>query len=346
MARYTLRAGDLERILPANVLEASAAHVAATPYRCLIGVECEGFIWAGAMAERYPVPYVHFSLELYTRDAPNVPGRRFRRLKRLERHYHRRCHATIIQDRERSAALFDDVGRVSPTVHYVPVSLLGPSRTEKSDYLHRLLGLPAGTKVVLYFGALHALPYPEDLVGAARDLPDDWILVVHGPAYGDRALLDRLHRANAGGRARINTELVHGRAVDDLIASADIGLVPYVDRTENERLTGRSSEKAARYAQAGVPMIAFDRSSFREVFESYRCGRCLSTFRELPASVIEIQEDYARYRAEAFRAYDEVYEFSRHFRGVVDWIDALPPAAPSRRDGAPVLSRETAARRR
>ena len=149
------------------------------------------------------------------------------------------------------------------------------------------------------------------------------MLVVHGPAYGDARLLDELTRLNTAGRARISTELIPESELGDLVASADVGVAVYSPDTQNEYWTGRASEKVARYAQAGVPMIAFDYPSFREVFERYGCGRVISDFGQFVDQLRVIFEDYDAYRASAFAAYAEVYEFSRHFSPVVDWIDKL-----------------------
>ncbi|MDI6716141.1 MAG: hypothetical protein QME63_04265 [Actinomycetota bacterium] len=37
-------------------------------YRCLIGVEKKGLIWAGKVAKQLNIPFVYYSLELYTND--------------------------------------------------------------------------------------------------------------------------------------------------------------------------------------------------------------------------------------------------------------------------------------
>jgi hypothetical protein len=323
IADYLLRRNDLDFVLPPDLLARSERQVRDSAYVCAIGVECEGLLWAGAIAERTGIPCVYYSLELYTNDSPLFSGRRFRRKKRLERQYHRRCVATIVQDEARARALFTDTGALPSTVHLVPVSIVGPPVPRKTRYLHDRLGLPAGTRVLLSLGHLHSLSDPEGLVRAAQRLPDPWVCVIHGHAYGDQSLLRRMAGANTRGRVHLSTALVPTAEITDLVASADIGFIPYIDRTVNEALTGRASEKAARYAQAGVPMIAFASTSFPSVFSEYACGRCIDRVDDLPQAVQQLAAEYDSCRAEAFRAYANVYEFTRHFSRVVDWIDAL-----------------------
>lgn len=322
-AKYLLRIDDLNYVLAPWVFVTTERYTAGRTYKLFIGVEREGLVWAGEMARRLNIPCAYFSLELYTNDSPHFKGRRFRRLKRLERLYHRRCRATIVQDAPRAKVLFGD-NRVTPSiVHFVPVSLLGEARTRKSRYLHEKLGLKSDARIVLVLGQVDAKRYTHDAVAAAQEFPEEWVLVVHGPAFGDARLLEELTRLNTAGRARISTDLMPESELGDLVASADVGVALYSDATQNEYWTGRASEKVARYAQAGVPMIAFDYPSFREVFERYGCGRVISDFGQFRHQLHVIFENHDAYRAGAFTAYAEVYEFSKHFSSVVNWIDQL-----------------------
>jgi glycosyltransferase involved in cell wall biosynthesis len=318
-----LQWNDRGFVLPARLVEHAGRALAARHPRCCIGVECEGLIWAHAVAASLDLPCVYYSLELYTSDSPLFSGRRFRRLKRLERQAHAACAATIVQDPDRAGVLFADTGAPPHTVHFVPVSVTGAPRRQKTTDLHDRLGLTQRTSIVLFTGELHQLRDPVALVRAAQRLPEGWALVLHGEAYGDAALVDRIRDHDTGGRVTLSTTLVPPDRLGDLIASADIGLVLYSDRTVNEALTGRASEKAARFAQAGLPMIAFDCSSFPDVFRTYGCGRAIAIVDDLPDAVAAIAGAYDDYRRGAFRAFAEIYEFSRQFAPVTTWIDAL-----------------------
>jgi hypothetical protein len=70
-------------------------------------------------------------------------------------------------------------------------------------------------------------------------------------------------------------------------------------------------------------MIAFDYPCFVELFARYPCGRCVSSLDQVANEVPVILEGHDSYRQAAFQAYEEVYEFSRHFASVLDWVDSL-----------------------
>jgi glycosyltransferase involved in cell wall biosynthesis len=321
-ATFAVSYKDLDHIIPPALRQATANRMRDREYRAMIGVEREGLIWAGEMAARSSTPLIYYSLELYTNAQP-LPGTRFRRMKRLERRYHAKAAATIVQDEPRAKVLFEDNATLRRRVFYMPVSLTGGPKRARSHYLHDRLGLPAGQRIVLVLGQVHAKRYTHDALIAAQNFPEGWTLVVHGPAYGDRALLAELEALNTRGNAIISTDLIPEHELSDLVASADVGVAVYSPDTLNEYWTGRASEKVARYAQMGVPMIAFDYPSFREVFERFTCGRVIRDFSEFAAALEAISAEYERYRAGAFAAFSEVYDFNRHFPAVVDWIDQL-----------------------
>jgi glycosyltransferase involved in cell wall biosynthesis len=309
------------RLLPPSLFDHTQGFMDGIPYKALIGMERHGLAWAGVMAEKNHIPLIYWCLELYTKDFPRFKDSiDYQRLKRLERKYHRQAQATIIQDEARARVLLDDNGVKNSHLLLVPVSLLGPAVTVRTDYLQRMLAIPADKKLILAFGLMARFRLTDELVRVAQDFPDDWVLVVHGPCEDDEFLRE-LQILNTHQRAILSTASVPQAEVSALIASADIGLVIYAGDTANDLLAGRSSEKVALYAQAGVPMVALDYPSFMEVFKAYNCGRCVSELPGLIDQIHEILNDYQKYRDGAFRAYSEVYEFSGHFSQVVDWIN-------------------------
>ena len=70
-------------------------------------------------------------------------------------------------------------------------------------------------------------------------------------------------------------------------------------------------------------MVAFNFPSFVKIFSQYQCGRWVSNLAELKDQIQIILNDYETYRQGTFHAYADVYEFSRHFCRVLDWIDKL-----------------------
>ncbi len=322
--RHATRRSDLSYLLPNELQKRTWEQMQGYTYCALIGVERTGLVWAGAMAERAAAPLIYFSLELYTNDFLHDPlgnGVRIRCLNRMEAHYHRQSQATIIQDTARAQVLLQDNGVDHTRLLFLPVSLLGPTQREKSDLLHRMLSLPAEQRLLLMFGKIASRRFVPNLVQIAQSFPENWTLVIHDGGASSYSV-DMLKAEDRQGRVAVSTALVPPSELPTLISSADVGLVFYAADTQNEYLTGRSSEKAAQYARAGVPMIAFNYPSFLEVFDEYHCGLGISTLNRINEAAACIFANYAFFQQGAWRAYEEVYEFSRHFQAIADWLEA------------------------
>lgn len=324
--RYATRHSDLDYLLPNELQKRTREQMQGRSYCALIGVERTGLVWAGAMAERIPAPLIYFSLELYTDDFPHDPlgnGVRTRCLNRMEAQYHRLSQATIIQDAARAQVLLQDNSVRHTQLLFLPVSLLGPARREKSDLLHRMLNLPDEQRLLLMFGKIASRRFVPDLVQVAQSFPENWTLVIHDGGASPHSV-DMLKAKDRQGRVAVSTTLVPPSELPALISSADIGLVFYAADTQNEYLTGRSSEKAAQYARAGVPMVAFNYPSFAGVFDEYQCGLGVETLDGIGEAASCIFVDYDVYRQGAWRAYEQVYEFSRHFQTIAEWLERQP----------------------
>lgn len=310
-------------ILPGFLFDQTKSIMTGIHYCCLVGIERYGLVWAGHLARQLKIPLIYWSLELYTRDFARLKEKKdFMISKRLEGRYHRQANATIVQDSDRAGVLMKDNRVVSTELLFVPVSLLGPPHPEKTDYLSKLLKIPAEKRVILYFGMMAPFRHTHEVVKIAQEFPKEWALVVHGPCES-QDYLNQLHQMNNNHRVWISTDPIPQAEICDLIASADIGLVFYARDNQNDLLTGRSSEKVALYAQAGVPMIAYDTPSFRNVFDQYRCGECITSMDDIGDAVDKILRRYPEYRAGALLSYEEIYEFSRHYSKVIEWIHKL-----------------------
>lgn len=309
--------------LPGSVLRKANEFIQGKAYRCFIGVEKEGLIWAGITGDRFGIPHVYYSLELYTRDHPDLGSSpRDRNIKRAEEHYHRTSAATIIQDRSRGEVLLKDNGVSSSHLLYVPVSVRGAPLMKKTTFLQDKFGIRPDATVILQFGLLYERRLSAELVEAARALPADVVIVLHG--YGlSREYIRRIETTGAEGRVYLSLAMVPPERVPELIASAGIGLVLYASSTLNDVLTEFASEKMALYLQCGIPVIAFDYPGYRRLLEEYRCGALIASLQELPRAVEEILSSYDEYRREAYRCFLDHYDYEKNFRKVIAWIDGL-----------------------
>jgi len=303
-----------------SVLRKSKRFFVESQYKCLIGVEKKGLIWAGMFAEKDHVPLVYYSLELYLEDHPGLADllrtREFASLRTIEKKYHRISNATIIQDKHRAEALLRYNGLGSTKLLYLPISVRGDSIQEKSDFLARSLKLEPSKKILLYYGLIQDDRFSTAMINTAKELTDETVLVMHG--YGDQDHLSSLQSIADKDKVRFSLKLVAEEDIKKVIASASIGLALYQCNNSNDRLAAFSSVKVAYYMQCGVPLIAFRSESFEILLKNFQCGELIDSIEEIPQKSEIILKNYAHYKEQAHLAFKEYYDFDRNFRIFLD----------------------------
>lgn len=290
-------------------------------YDCLIGVEKKGMIWAGMISRSTGIPYLYYSLELYDERHPlffKRPG--FPELRKAEAFYHRRAHATIVQDCARGDYLLESNGIRSAHMIFFPVSVTGDSITSRGNYFENRFGIKPDPPIVLYLGMMDE---PRHCVKVARLAPaniDRFRLIFHG--YGEEHILSKI-RSSAGTSIILSTDLVPEDQLPYVVASAHIGLAIYRSDCANDHLTAFSSEKVALYCRTGIPFIAFDTESYRLLKSRFDCCALVKDVAEIPDAVQALLGDYARYRQNAFRAFAACYQYEKNSAGVISQISEL-----------------------
>lgn len=284
--------------------------VAKTRYQCFIGVEKKGLIWAGYLAEKCRCPLIYYSLELYCEDHPDIEE--YCHLRREEKKYHRRCRATLIQDKLRAKSLLKYNEVEKSAVIYYPISIRGPIVKNKSHYFHNKYKLNESKVILLYFGLIQDERFSGDLVRIAAFFKGEIMLVLHG--YGDQAYLAHLGSIADKDKVKLSLDFVPEDRIVDIIGSATIGLALYKSDSSNDRLAAYSSVKVANYLRCGVPIIAFESESFRELLNTHRCGEMIKSIDEIGQKTSMILQDYDRYREQAFSAFKLSYDFDENFK--------------------------------
>lgn len=296
-------------IIDPEILLRSRRIVDESQYQCFIGVEKKGLIWAGLLSQIYALPLIYYSLELYLEDHPLIKSYSF--LRKAEKKYHQLSGATIIQDRRRAEALMEYNEIETARVIYFPISVRGSIVANQSRFLYQKYAVNGAKRLVLYFGEIGDGRFSADLVRMSNYLNDDSVLVLHG--YGDQTYLTYLRSIADVDRVIFSFEFVADEEITSVISSATIGLALYKTTNSNDRLAAFSSVKVAYYLQCGVPVIAFDSDSFRELMNAFRCGELVGSIDEIPRKVERILSDYDSYRQGAFMAFREFYDFDKNF---------------------------------
>ena len=315
-----------EPFIPGAVLNAARKIIAGHHYVCFMGIESKGLIFAGLLQEQFRVPVIYFSTELYYTGHPHIDPEALQKIKPLERKYHARAIATIVQDEERGRILIED-NRVHPgKIFYVPVGLLGEPVARREKIFHRMFNLPESERILLQFGSIHPYRQSDRIAAISESLPDGWTLVLHG--FIAPEIRDIVKGLNNASGIRLSGGLVPLEDLPSLVAAADVGLVFYTDDNLNDYNTGLASDKMARHMQCGSPVITCDFPGFRRVVDTYQCGVCVDDPARIPAALARIEREYDAFVQGTRRAYREQYEVSRHFKAVLDYlyqVSAPPP---------------------
>ncbi len=312
--------GKKQPLIAEAVTRQASAIIEGKLFRLFIGVEKKGLIWAGIMGDHFQIPYIYYSLELYTKDHPDAMRTPLDRLlKAAEESYHRKAKATIIQDIERATVLYEDNGLTGKGLtFFIPVSLLDNPQEGKSTFLRDKFNLPSTQKLILQFGLFYDRRFSLELIDIAKKFPMEQTLILHGFSLSKsyhRQIQKKLHH-----RCILSQELVPSSNIGKVVASADIGLVLYTAETKNDFLTSFSSEKMALYLQHGKPIIAFDYPGYRQLMDECECGVLIHDLSELPSAVNTILENWDHYSKNAFRCFSLHYDFNRNFKPFLDWL--------------------------
>jgi len=293
-------------------------------YEWLIGFDPGGLNRAGLLSLIWKVPYVYHSLELYENDWPG---------KATERWFSDRALLVLTQDETRADILaeLNQVSRDKVQVAYN--SAPGETTSQKKDYFHRALGIPAEKRIVLAAGTLLPIHGIDAIVDSVADWPDEFVLVLHGwipERKFERVLHDRISRHKE--RIFLSMEILDQDHKNDIFQSTDIGLVFFRPEGINYKFAAGSSGKLFDFMRSGVPIIGNDIPGMRALVADNGCGVVVPDATGIGAALAAMPERYSELSQNGLQAYPQ-YEFGRCYRKVVDRttaeIEKLPAALPA-----------------
>jgi glycosyltransferase involved in cell wall biosynthesis len=213
---------------------------------------------ASRIARRHRIPLVYDAQELYP-GIHTYPGWFQALLTRYERALIARPDRVIVVNPAIAAEMEQRYGRPVDAVvlncaPLVPSLPPGPTIRERA-------GLAPGTKVVLYSGGLTPQRGLENCVRAMVRL-EDAALVLLGEGELREPLARLAQQLGVGDRVRF-LQFVDHREVPAVIASADVGLVPYENVGRNHYLA--SPSKLFHYIQAELPIACSDFPFLRQI---------------------------------------------------------------------------------
>ena len=303
------------------------------PYLCVFGVDPEGLRRASVLTRFTRTGIAYYSLELLLSN--EIKSREEHALKARERELSRRARFVIIQDEERARLLATDNSIPIERFVFVPNAPPGPARRAPSRWWHEQFGLASGTRIVLHSGSIGPWTGIDEIVRAARGLPEGWVLVVHtrfDPAAADPEQahrLDELRRQVPPGKVFFSVRPVPRRELAQLVDGGDVGIAFYVPlkngdtyTRENIRSIGLSSGKVASYLAASLPIIVNSASSLGELAEREGLGISVGAADELGHAIGRISADYESYALRARTFFDQRLDFRQGFERILSRLQA------------------------
>lgn len=290
---------------------------------------------------------VYYSLELYFRN--NYYNLHYpERVMELEHKEINKINGLIIQSDEREALFRNEyqLADATPAFH-LPITYMQPSCREKSNHLRLKYQIPQQQKIALHLGGIQDHHCLLELAAVFHHVKD-WVLILHGSAYGDyKAKLESFLQHYGISNVYISDEFLEN--IDDLdllLNSADVGIAWYKDVSPNFTTAGKSSGKISAYLRFGLPVIANKYRSTIEALENSGCGVCVDTFEQIPNALSNVLASYRYYSGNAFNEYDATYYAENYRDSLLSFIESLSTAAEKRLEESkefltPTMSAET-----
>lgn len=300
---------------------------AALPYLCLIGVDPGGLVSALPLAKKIDSSLAFWSLLLLP--SAEIKTAELKRIKEVEKEACHEASFVISQDVWRGEFLAEDNGFDAEKLIYLPNSPRGKARRQRSDYLHRRLGIDPERKIILSPGMFGPWALTLEVAQAATAWSDEYVLVLqsHTPReyYTDQSYMEQLLRIAESGHVVLSFDHISSADYLSMIDSAEVGLAFYkpqysLDTTQghNVYLMGLASTKFASFLHQGLPVVANDAVlGPGELVEKWGCGISVQTADQVGGALDTIFQNYERYSANAIQCFDQELELEARFKQVL-----------------------------
>jgi len=273
-------------------------------YLCIVGVEPEGLHIAKVVSYKCGVRFYYWSLELLF--SGELPGIRWKLIKKQEIKESAQSYRVLIQDKERAAKLSEINDIPEDKFIFIPNSPVLRAEPGKTGYWHNKFDLNDNTKIVLYSGGIKDWSLIDLIAGTVSAWPEEWIFVIHC-VEGNGSISNDIKNKFGSDRIRFSGETVPPEMFGELISSADIGIAFYGEYRgpfglSNIKYIGLSSGKISYYMRCGIPVIVNSWPSVSKYVAEYRTGVVCDGRLDIASAIELIMNDYKGYsqRARSF----------------------------------------------
>jgi len=178
--------------------------------------------------------------------------------------------------------------------------------TTPKDVLRAQLHLPQEKKIVMYTGHLYGWKGAQVLAEAAHFLRGEVLMVFVGGTDKD---ISRFKEQYERSDIRIVGRVPH-TLIPKYLVCADVVVLPNIPSTRESRFT-TSPIKLFEYMAAGIPIVASDLPSIREIIDDTMCAFCIpDDARNLAYTIRSVLENPADTAQKAKYAQHEVRQYT------------------------------------
>ena len=284
-------------------------------YKFIIGIEIFGLYAASMLKTTAQQKLIYFNMELFQLQSNESEDRY---LKAAIESFALKKYTDFIalQNRERiNVFLKNNLYIPSSRVVHLPVASLGEPFTQKGTYFREKFNIPKDKKIVLYAGNIIEWAMCLEIVKSVKYWNDQFVLVLH--TYIENPVnieyFKLIEKNIIPNRIFLSKKQFSFWKMDEILSSADIGLIFYRGKDENFTEIGFSSNKLTQYMKVCLPLITNDLPFFKSFFEENNCGICVSTTKEINIALEKINSDYEKYRENAYKMYNKYFNFQKYF---------------------------------
>ncbi|MDP3013323.1 MAG: hypothetical protein Q8M92_03710, partial [Candidatus Subteraquimicrobiales bacterium] len=293
-----------------------------TDYDLIIGLSPIGLIVATWLSRRFGIPCVYYNDEISFGDERNtLHGNAYGyAMKILERRANQRVLFTVTQDSERGRLLAKENCISMDSLRYLPNSRTGQAKISETVYIHRLFNFSPDTKIILWMGGVNPLAGALELAREAQYWPADYRMVFHFRTENPSSYIREIMKCHGKGQTYISNKPIPYMEVDDMVASATIGLGLYADTGINARYICSSSGKINSFLKMGVPCIVSDFQGLRWV-EDAGAGICVNHPSDVFKAAEKIIENYENYQKRSVDIFESRLSFDKAFARIAGEIE-------------------------
>ncbi|RLB83645.1 MAG: hypothetical protein DRH17_01880 [Deltaproteobacteria bacterium] len=292
-------------------------------YDLVFGINSEGIISAYNYSKKNNTPLIYLSYEIFFRD--ELINDIEKKEKDIEVDASQHAQLIVIQDERRAELLGIENSIPNQKFVYLPVSPRSSKNLYKTDYLRNKFKIPTNNKIVLHSGSFDDWTYAKELLNNVPTWPKYFTLVIHTSHSSTKlSKYIKIAKNSKVDNVFFSFDPLGPKEYEQLVASADIGLVLYKETPhrkashsrylqKNIRNIGLSSGKFSYYMKYGLPIISIKQDTYGQLLGKYNFGYNISKPDEMAGALNNILSRYEYHSREAMRLFKEKLQFDLYW---------------------------------